>query len=353
MEKFIMPDNEPNLNYLYLLSIFGEYIKYSYNIYQDQKSKNNSFDAIRDGFIKNTLEREKNYLVDVSFAKLNDAETVQKKLEKIKSYLNIDVNLEQAKLDNEYIFFSQTLELNSLEGILNNKDHEFLSLVSNIINEFMFNTNKIIYFIIKMLENKWSKISEKNRSDKEDAENKVEGLNQQKFDLQNKIISLENTINEMRSTLQQNEQEMNQMRNTLQQNEQKMNQMRNTLQQNEQKMNEMKKQYDEILQAKDKMQASYDTIISRLESIESNILKKENDTQDKFASYQLLIDKVLKENSSLQTQNKDLGLKIAELEKEKIRLNLELDKNKSQIDSLNNCIDVLNLKLEKNNQNQN
>ena len=399
MEKVNYDEEEPIINYIYSFLCFKEYALKSYDLFEKESKMNNTLENIKSDFEDNNFENETNYIKDLAILSLLSNEDIKikeaaraKKLDKIEKNLGLDL---KKNLEEEVIFNKLEENILNLKNILTNNSI-FFQLLSEKINNFMFDINKFIYLIIKMFKNKCDKkIGELSANYLIDSEN----VEKESKKIKNENYYLKNEINSLKQIIENNTKEMNEMKeklilikensekndkrfeqykiqtqkiiednkkeaeNKIKEAENKIKETENKIQENkiqtqkiiednkketenkikeaENKIHENKIQTQKIIEEnKKEAEKNYNELNAKyikLMEINLNNIKIEEDKQKLFDSYSNRIIEV-------NTKNNELNNKID-------KLNIDLDKKTLEIKSLKNYISVINLEIELNKKN--
>jgi len=399
MEKVNYDEEEPIINYIYSFLCFQEYALKSYDLFEKESKMNNTLENIKSDFEDNNFENETNYIKDLAILSLLSNEDIKikeaaraKKLDKIEKNLGLDL---KKNLEEEVIFNKLEENILNLKNILTNNSI-FFQLLSEKINNFMFDINKFIYLIIKMFKNKCDKkIGELSANYLIDSEN----VEKESKKIKNENYYLKNEINSLKQIIENNTKEMNEMKeklilikensekndkrfeqykiqtqkiiednkkeaeNKIKEAENKIKETENKIQENkiqtqkiiednkketenkikeaENKIHENKIQTQKIIEEnKKEAEKNYNELNAKyikLMEINLNNIKIEEDKQKLFDSYSNRIIEV-------NTKNNELNNKID-------KLNIDLDKKTLEIKSLKNYISVINLEIELNKKN--
>ena len=392
MEKVNYDEEEPIINYIYSFLCFKEYALKSYDLFEKESKMNNTLENIKSDFEDNNFENETNYIKDLAILSLLSNEDIKikeaaraKKLDKIKKNLGLDL---KKNLEEEVIFNKLEENILNLKNILTNNSI-FFQLLSEKINNFMFDINKFIYLIIKMFKNKCDKkigdLSANYLIDSENVEKESKKIKNENYYLKNEINSLKQIIenntkemNEMKEKLilikensekkdkrfeqykiqtqkiiennkKEAENKIKETENKIQENkiqtqkiiEDNKKEVENKIKEAENKIHENKIQTQKIIEDnKKEAEKNYNELNAKyikLLEINLNNIKIEEDKQKLFDSYSNRIIEV-------NTKNNELNNKID-------KLNIDLDKKTLEIKSLKNYISVINLEIELNKKN--
>ena len=406
MEKVNYDEEEPIINYIYSFLCFKEYALKSYDLFEKESKMNNTLENIKSDFEDNNFENETNYIKDLAILSLLSNEDIKikeaaraKKLDKIEKNLGLDL---KKNLEEEVIFNKLEENILNLKNILTNNSI-FFQLLSEKINNFMFDINKFIYLIIKMFKNKCDKkIEELSANYLIDSEN----VEKESKKIKNENYYLKNEINSLKQIIENNTKEMNEMKEKLilikensEKNDKRFEQYKIQTQKiiednKKEAENKIKEAENKIKEAENKIKETENKIqenkIQTQKIIEDNKKETENkikEAENKIHENKIQTQKIIEENKKEAEKNyNELNAKYIKLmeinlnnikieeDKQKLfdsysnriievntknnelnnkidKLNIDLDKKTLEIKSLKNYISVINLEIELNKKN--
>ena len=319
--------NEPILDYCFITSAFYNFVINSGKNFQ-KIDLTKSEESIIKQFEEINQENYFDYIENQSYINNNDEQIKKLKLKTIQKFFKYKVNLnEKEKLFNE---INKKMNI----SIFVNKNILIKLLSQQIIN-FMFEINELFFLIIKSIEKNHNEIIEKVTVDnlinedkikKEKTNNEIKLLKENK-NLMKKIESLNNSINN------------NNEKNLIKKNKDLENQI-----------NELKEKIN-----------NYEINIKKQKEIDINKFKKNLKIEKIFDDFSInseKSDKYKKTVTDLIKQNKDLDLKVFDLNSEVLELkkenkNLQVKVSKLSEENKNIFLKISELSKENKNSDNN
>ena len=309
---------------------------------------NNTLENIKSDFEDNNFENETNYIKDLAILSLLSNEDIKikeaaraKKLDKIKKNLGLDL---KKNLEEEVIFNKLEENILNLKNILTNNSI-FFQLLSEKINNFMFDINKFIYLIIKMFKNKCDKkIGELSANYLIDSEN----VEKESKKIKNENYYLKNEINSLKQIIENNTKEMNEMK-------EKLILIKENSEKNDKRFEQYKIQTQKIIEdnkkeAENKIQENkiqtQKIIEDNKKEAENKIKEAENkikEAENKIQENKIQTQKIIEDNKK-ETENK---IKEAEnkIHENKIQTQKIIEENKKEAEKNYNELNAKYIKL--------